>query len=232
MKSIKTAAVPVAFFVFALLVGGCGASMQSRSVELKESRLVNPSIMEKGTGDQALYRYVNPKADVKQYTKIMIDPVLIEKQAELDADDLANYQKLANNAYVYLNKELEQDYRIVQSPEPGAMRIQMAIIDADNSKPVRNVTSTILPIGIGISLVSYAATGKPTGVGEITVEFKGTDAMTGELLGAALDKRVGGKDVKGVFDTWHNADAALKYWAQRTRYVLCTGRGDKNCVKP
>ncbi|HSA77802.1 MAG TPA: DUF3313 family protein, partial [Nitrospirota bacterium] len=59
-----------------------------------------------------------------------------------------------------------------------------------------------------------------------------TDAMTGELLGAAMDRRVGGKDVKGVFDSWHNADAALKYWAQRTRYALCMGRDGSDCVKP
>ncbi len=232
MKTIITMGTTVAFFALAVLLGGCGAGMQARSVEVKQSLLVNPSILKKGTGDQALYRYVNPKADPKQYAKIMIDPVLIEKQGELDADERENYQKLANNAYVYLTKELQQDYRIVQSPEPGTMRVQMAIIDADSSKPVRNVTSTLIPIGIGISLVKYGATGKQSGVGEITAEFKLTDAMSGELLGAGLDKRVGGKDVKGVFDSWHHADAALEYWAQRLRFVLCTGRGGTNCVKP
>ena len=46
--------------------------------------------------------------------------------------------------------------------------------------------------------MKYGASGKQSGVGEITGEFKVTDAMTGELLGAALDRRVGGKDVKGV----------------------------------
>jgi hypothetical protein len=92
--------------------------------------------------------------------------------------------------------------------------------------------SSITPIGIGLSLVKYGASGKPSGVGEITGEFKLTDAMTGELLGAAIDRRVGGKDVSGVFDTWHNANEALKYWAARARYVLCTGRGGSNCKKP
>ena len=120
----------------------------------------------------------------------------------------------------------------MQIPLPGTIRIQMGIIDADHSKPVRNVLSSVMPIGIGVSLVKYAATGKPSAVGEITGEFKISDAMTGELLGAAIDKRVGGKDLKGIVDTWHNADAALQYWAQRARYVLCTGRGGTDCVKP
>ena len=232
MKTIVTTSVTVTFFALALLLGGCGAGMQARSVDVKEALLVNPDILKKGTGDQALYRYVNPKVDIKQYSKAMIDPVLIEKQGELDAKELENYQKLANNAYVYLSKELQQDYQIVQSPEPGAIRVQMAIIDADSSKPVRSVTSSIVPIGIGISLAKYGATGKPSGVGEITSEFKITDAMSGELLGAGLDRRVGGKDFKGVFDSWHHADAALQYWAQRLRYVLCMGRGGSGCVKP
>ncbi len=232
MKAITTTGASVAFFVFALLLSGCGASMQARSVDVKQSLLVNPEILQKGTGDQALYRYVNPKLDVKKYTKMMIDPVLIEKQGELDAKEQENYQKLANNAYVYLVQELEKDYKIVLVPEPGTMRIQMAILDADSSKPVRNVTSSILPIGMAISLAQYAATGKPSGVGEITAEFRVTDAMNGELLAAGIDKRVGGKDISGMFDSWHNADEALKYWAQRGRYVLCVERGGKDCVKP
>ncbi len=232
MNTVTTKSGLVMFSALALLLSGCGGSMQARSVDVKQSLLVNPAILEKGTGEQALYRYVNPKADVKKYTKIMVDPVLIEKQGELDADERENYQKLANNAYVYLTQELEKDYKIVHGPEPATMRIQIAIIDADTSKPVRNVTSTIVPIGMAISLTKYAATGKQTGVGEITAEFKATDAMTGELLGAAIDRRVGGKSFSGMFDSRHNADEALKYWAQRGRYVLCKERGGTDCVKP
>ena len=41
-----------------------------------------------------------------------------------------------------------------------------------------------------------------------------------------------GKDMGGMYDSWHNADAALKYWAKRMRFVLCTGSGRKDCVKP
>jgi hypothetical protein len=208
-------------------------SYQARSVDVKNSPLVNPDILVEGKDDQALYRYVKPGLDATRYDKIMIDPVLVMKDGELDKDDLEDYQKLANNAFVYLTKELEQDYKIVQTPEPGAMRIQAAIIDADNTKPVRNTLSTFMPIGMGISLVRYAATGKQSGVGEITAEMKLTDASTGELLAAALDRRVGGKEISELWSKWRNADDALQYWAKRTRYALCTARGggDK-CVKP
>ena len=103
MKRMKMAAILVMVVAFALVLGGCGVgSYQARSLDVNESPLVNPDILEKGADDQALYRYVNPKANFKQYNKIIIDPVLVNKDGELDKKELENYQKLANNAYVYL----------------------------------------------------------------------------------------------------------------------------------
>jgi hypothetical protein len=108
----------------------------------------------------------------------------------------------------------------------------MAIIDADSSKPVRNTLSTVVPVAIALSVVKYTAVGKQSGVGEITVEMKITDASTGELLGAALDRRVGGKELTKLWSSWHNADDALQFWAKKLSFVLCDMRGGTNCVKP
>ncbi len=219
-------------FVGTVMLSACGASYQARSMDVQPSTLVDQTVLQKGGDDQALYRYVNPDVKISDYTKIIIDPVLIVKDAELDAKERENYQKLANNALVYLNQELGQDYQIVTSPEAATMRIQFAIIDADTSKPARNVLSSVSPIGIGMNLVKYGATGKQSGVGEISAEIKVTDAMSGMLIGAAIDKRVGGKSPKGIVDTWYNADQALLYWAKQVRYVMCNHRGGSNCVKP
>jgi len=232
MKARTTACGVLSIFAGVVMLGGCGASYQARSVDLQESVLVNPGVLEKGGDDQALYRYRNPNLKVGKYTKVIIDPVLIVKDAQLDEKERANYQTLANNAYIYLTQELQSDYQIAAMPEPGTMRVQFAIVDADSSKPVRNVMSSVMPIGIGVNLIKYGATGKQTGVGEITAEIKITDAMTGELLGAALDRRVGGKNPQGIVDTWYNADQALQYWAKRVRYVMCTERDGSNCIAP
>jgi Protein of unknown function (DUF3313) len=127
---------------------------------------------------------------------------------------------------------LKKDYQVVTSPEPGTLRIQWAIIDADTSKPVRNTLATIMPIGIGLSVVKLAAAGKQSGVGEITTQMKITDANTGELLGAALDRRVGGHNITTLWSRWNDANKALEYWAQRTAFALCGARGGATCVKP
>ena len=227
---------PLMFLVVAasvsLVLGGCGASYHAKEVDIKKALLVNPDILTKGTDDQALYRYDNPKADYKKYTKLRIDPVIVSKAAELNEDDLENYQKLANNAHFYLVEELKKDYSIVTTSGTDVLRLQTAILDADSSSPVINLFSSIMPVGAAISGVKYSSTGKQSGVGEITVEAKITDAKTGELLGAAVDRRVGGKAAKGIWDTWYNADEALKYWAKKSRYTLCGKRGETSCQKP
>jgi hypothetical protein len=231
MKATRIIGMAAVCSIMAALLSGCAGSYQARSMDVKEATLFNPDILEKGKDDQALYRYFNPKADLKQYTKIILDPVLIKKDGELDKDELENYKKLSSNAYVLILEALQKDYQLVQTPEPGAMRITTAITDADSSKPVRNTLSTIVPIGIGLNLIKYTITGKQMGVGEISAELKITDSMTGELLVAALDRRVGGKDITKLWSSWYNADEALKFWSMRLAYVLCQQRGGTNCVK-
>ena len=233
MKKVISSGLLASFSAVALLLGGCAGSYQARSVDLKpDTILVNPEIFQKGTGDQALYRYVNPAVDFKQYTKVMIEPVLIYKSAELDSGELENYQKLSNNAFVYLNQELATQVTVVTVPGPDTLRLQFAIVDADSSKPVRNLLSTVMPIGIGLSVVKYAATGKQSGVGEITAEIRATDAVSGQLVAAAYDRRVGGKAAQGIWDTWYNADEALQYWAKKCAWFVCDAKGGTNCVKP
>jgi hypothetical protein len=232
MGSMKKVSVYVAVsIVVASLFGGCASSKQARSVEGK-GFLVDYSMLQKGKDDQALLRYQNPKANIAGYTKVMLDPVLIAKPAKATQEQMADLQKLATNFYVYLSTELGKDYTMVSTPEPGTLRVQAAITGAEKSNAVSNTLSSVLPIGIGVSLAKDFATGKPVGVGEATAEMKVTDASTGELLGAAVDRRVGGKNPDGIIDSWAGANSAMEYWAKRLSYVLCMERGSKECVKP
>jgi len=149
-----------------LLLGGCAGSYQARDAEVQKATLVNPSLLEKGSGEQALYRYVNPRAVIRNYDKVIIDPVLVTKDGELSADELENYQRLADNGYLYLTQELAKDYQIASTPEPGTMRVQMAIVDADSSKPVRNTLSSVMPIGIGLNALNMPPPASSRGWGK------------------------------------------------------------------
>ena len=62
-------------------------------------------------------------------------------------------------------------------------------------------------------------------------EGKITDAETGTLLSAAMDKRVGGKTFKD-FDIWSDVRAAVDYWVKLIVFRLCLLRGESVCKPP
>ena len=61
------------------------------------------------------------------------------------------------------------------------------------------------------------ATGTYAFVGSAQGAMKLNDSVSGELLAAAVDKRVGGTSIKNVdVFQWGDADNAIKYWADLT----------------
>lgn len=232
MKIISSFTVSILAAGIALLLAGCSLNQQALDKAIKESLLVNPAMLEKGTGNQPLYRYNDPKVDIRNYRKILIDPVIISRHASLNAKDSENYQKLVNNAYVFLTDELQKVYTLVQKPEPGTLRFQLSFITSGSFMPVRTLLSTVMPAGKEINLAMYDAAGTPVAIGNLTAELKITDAMSGELLGAVMDKRIGSIYYQNAWDSWLTADDGLKFWAKRAAFVLCEKRGDTACVKP
>jgi hypothetical protein len=136
MNHGKTVIFVVVFALIAPLLVGCAPSLQAKKVDVGQTVLVDPSILEKGTGDQPLYRYVKPNVDWKKYTKVIIEPVIICQEAAMDAETRENYQTLANNAFVFFTKELQEVVTIVTVPGPGTLRIRFAIVSAEKSAPV------------------------------------------------------------------------------------------------
>ena len=65
------------------------------------------------------------------------------------------------------------------------------------------------------------AGGKPGFVGEVSVEAKITDAQSGELLLAAVDRRAGTKSLRGSTNSWNDVEQAYQYWADKARWRLC-----------
>jgi hypothetical protein len=59
-----------------------------------------------------------------------------------------------------------------------------------------------------------------------------TDAQTGELLAAAVDKRMGGRTLASAETSWTDVNNILAYWAQLTRFRLCEQQGRAGCAPP
>jgi len=239
MNHLKTKAIPVLFKVVLIAVAcsfvfnGCAGTKRARDVEHK-GYLVDASILKKGTKDEALYVYHNLKADWPSYSKILLDPVLNLRGAGLEKEGvpLEDLQRMANNFYALLYKELDNDYEMVKTPGPRTLRIQVAITDLQESWATTDTITSVIPIGIAISAGSEFVTGKPSFVGEATLEAKVTDARTGQLLAAGIDRRVGGEQIEASVDSWDDVNKIMELWSKLFRFRLCKLRGEVACFKP
>ena len=211
----------------------CGATRQARDVE-QSGFLGDYSKLEPGPDGGARMVYENPDARLESYDKILLEPVAIWTDGDSQMNELSkeDRQMVANHLFELLYLRLSQDYQMVQAPEPGTMSIAAALTSADSSNPALDTVSTIVPVGIVLSTLKAAATGKPAFVGEASVEMKISDASTGVVLLEAVDSRVGTKNPSGLFNKWEDVESALAYWADRTGYRLCVARGATGCTAP
>lgn len=217
------------------MLGACAESQQAREVTATSGFLAESyPLLAEGTGDEALLIYRRQGVDWSSYKQARLAPVTIWAAEESSFQDFspADRQQLADRFYALVHDELAKDYEIVSGPAAGALDIQIALTDAEKSNPTLDTVSSVLPQALAVSNLTGLVTGKPAFVGEAQAEIKLADGGTGDLLAAAVDRRVGGKSLSGSTDSWSDVETAFQYWAQRLRYRLCTERGGADCVAP
>ncbi len=229
----KLTGVLVVIIIAAMGFSGCGPT---RARDVKQSGFLGDySMLEKRSEkERALYSYITPKADWPSYSKILLDPIRIWRRSELamEGAPMEDIQRLANNLYLLLKKELEKDYEMVQEPGPRNIKLQMAFTDVEASWAAVDTFTSIIPIGIGVSAATEFITGKPSFVGEVSAEAKLTDAQTGQLLAAAVDRRVGGNEIEASVDNWDDVNKIIEIWSKLIRFRLCKLRGGEDCFNP
>lgn len=218
----------------AVVLTGCASTYQAEAEQ--SGFLGDYSVLKKGQEGEAslIYRkYDNDHAKWSSYKQILLEPVQIwkGKDTELDKED-AEY--LAKFVWSRIDEELRKDYEMTRKPGPGVLRIQIAVTEAGKNHPTLDLLTTLHP---GTRLISEGkkwASGTESFVGAASVEVKVTDAQTAELLGAAVDRRGGGKYVTKGFHRWTDAEEAFAYWAKQMRWRLCLERGSAGCdhIKP
>ena len=224
----------VAVAILVVLLAGCAETKQVGTVETS-GFLDDYSILHEGMEGEAARVYSNPSTDWSTYDKILLDPITIWRppQARLGARETAeDLERLATLFYQSLHRNLSEDYEIVDTPQAGTLRIRVGLTSVEESWAMFDVTTT-LPGARLLSRGQEYATSKPLFTGEASVEFKVTDAQTGQLLRAGVDRRAGGKTLDSrSFDNWSDAEVALEFWAKQARWSLCRLRGGANCLPP
>jgi hypothetical protein len=218
----------------AILLTGCASTYQAEPEQ--SGFLGDYSLLRKGVEGEASFvyrKYDNDHAKWSSYKQILLEPVQIwkGKNTELNKED-AEY--LAKIAWSRLDEELRKDYTMAGDTGVGVLRIQVAITEAGATVPVVDLITTLYP---GTRLISEGkrwATGTESFVGTASVEVKVTDSQSGEVLGAAVDRRGGGKYLTKGFQKWTDVEEAFTYWAKQLRWRLCFERGVPGCdpMKP
>jgi hypothetical protein len=167
-----------------------------------------------GTDKQMALRYVNPAAKWSQYNKILIAPVTYwgneaAKIPHSDAQTLVNYFQQT------LKEQLGKKFEVVDEPGSGVMTLTVALTDAESATPVLRSISMIIPQAHMLSNIKYLATGTFPFVGGAQVEGKVQDSMSGQVLAAVVDKRLGGGSFTTGFQwQWGDVENAMKFWAE------------------
>ena len=214
-----------------ILCVSCGATRGGREVEGR-GFLGDYSRLSENPEDGVDLRYIAMDVDWQSYDKVLLDPVQFWRSADVEAGlSPEEAQELADYFYGALRESLSGDYAMVTAPEGGTLRISIAFIRLGERNVTLDTISTYWPIGRVLSEVSGGVTGKPSFVGEAAYEGKITDATSGELLGAAVDGRVGGKAIKD-FGDWTDVKAASDLWARKLAFRLCMLRGGQACDEP
>jgi len=228
--------------VVLITASGCAATQQARSVQksgfldqktysmLQEGKKVKAF----GDNDMALLVYINRNADWRKYKKVHLDPVtvFVGKDSALSKVKPEDRKMLANVLFHDISEALSKDYEMTRGYDEDTLWMQGAITEGEESDVVLDTVSSVIPQLKVLTGAKGLATGVAGFTGAATVEVKITDASTGTLLAAAVDRRGGTKSLKGVTDSWHDVLEAYRYWAEKLRYRLCQIRGGANCVKP
>lgn len=219
MKMNKSSVMAVVV-VGSVFLCGCASTYQKRSVE-GSGFLKNYSQLKDQGGDTAMLSYINPEVNFRAYNKVMIDPIRAyakDKDSNMAKMSKEDQQYLLNYFDAALREQLKtNNFILVSQPGPGVLRLRVAMTEAQKSKVVMDTVSTVMPIGLVVSVGKAIVTGKHLNVGEIGAEVEGLDSMTGERLFAAVDARVGRK-ITFKFDKWgkwHTAEDAFDFWSKQ-----------------
>ena len=176
--------------------------------------------------------YVNEDANPAKYDKIILEPVTIWGDPDNPALPPEDRAMLANITYTAFYEELAKDYEIVKEPGPTTMVVEIALTKAEAGNAALNTVSSTVPHAQLLRGAASFVTEKPAFVGEAQGEAKVTDSMTGELIGAVVDRRFGSQAPRITTDSWNDVVAIIDHWSEWSRFRFCQERGENDCVAP
>jgi hypothetical protein len=222
MKKVgKTLMAVVLGFILVMSVG-CASTPKPSGFLGEYAKDLQP-----GPKDAAKERWIKSGVNFAKYNKIMLDSVIFyfADDSEYKGIDPVAMKELADACHKEMVNVLNPAYPIVAEPGLDVLRIRFAITDLKQSRPILSGVTSIVPIGLGISIIKKGATGSWTGSGATTAEMMALDSMTNDVIAVAHDERTAGFTER--FTKWGSAEDAFKYWGEKVKKYLDDARSMK-----
>ena len=202
--------------ILTLCCTACRATRQAEEVE--RSGFLGPEVeLRPGSGKAPLWVFETPVGSLAGYTRLIIDPVQVwyGDAARRSGTSEEDCEQLARALHDALLDALSPDYEIVVEPGPGTLRLRAALTDADAARPLGNTITTFVPSLRRPAVLLGRFANVRVWTGAASVEGEVLDAITGERLMAAIDRRIGTKSPAGAWSKWSDARSAFEVWAQQ-----------------
>jgi hypothetical protein len=204
--------------MFVLVVGmmflaGCAATTATQKSGFLGEYYNN---LKPGQGEgEAKLVWIKPGVNFTKYKKVMVDYVIfaLAEDSEYKGIDASELKKIADAASLALVDALKKEFPVVAEPGPDVIRVRTAIVDLKQSSPVLSGVTTVLPVGLAISLVKKGTTDSWTGSGVTTAEMMVLDSVSNEVLAAGHDQKAAGFTER--FTAWGSVEEAFKFWGER-----------------
>jgi len=202
------------------------------------SAILPPEIraqLQPGDGDFAPDQmYVSEAVEGRSFDKVMIDPIIffspLEAPRSISPEDR---QTLLNNFHILMGRELGKDFLLAIEPQRGTVRVQFALLPVTREEVAMDTVAMVAREDPEKQIVVDTLASPLTPSADLLVEALWTDAVTGEVLGATVDRHFGqGSFDGGSFKSWADVNRYLEAYAVLTRYRLCRFQGHENCVAP
>jgi len=166
-------------------------------------------------GGVAKLRWVKPGVDLAKYKKVMVDYVVfaLAEDSEYKAVSGDEMKALGDAASLALVNAIKKKDPVVAEPGPDVWRLRMAIVGLKQSNPVISGITTVIPIGLGISVVKKGAAGAWSGAGATQAEAMILDSLTNEVLAVGTLEYTAGFTER--FTKWGSIEDAFKYWGEK-----------------
>lgn len=166
-------------------------------------------------GGVAKLRWLKPGVNFSKYKKVMVDYVVfaLAEDSEYKGISGDEMKELGDAASLALVNAIKKKDQIVAEPGPDVWRVRMAIVGLKQSNPVISGITTVIPVGLGLSIIKKGAAGAWSGSGATQAEAMFLDSMTNEVIAAGYLEYTAGFTER--FTKWGSVEDAFKYWGEK-----------------